>query len=62
MNYGHALKFGTFITPLSTAPEQTVALAKRSEALGYDLVTFQDHPYQNEFRDNFNIASLEATD
>ena len=45
-----------------TISEQTVALAKRSEALGYDLVTFQDHPYQNEFRDNFNIASLEATD
>jgi hypothetical protein len=25
MNYGHALKFGTFIPPLSTASEQVIA-------------------------------------
>jgi alkanesulfonate monooxygenase SsuD/methylene tetrahydromethanopterin reductase-like flavin-dependent oxidoreductase (luciferase family) len=46
VHYGHALEFGTFITPGSGAPETTVSLAKLSEDLGYDLVTFQDHPYR----------------
>jgi alkanesulfonate monooxygenase SsuD/methylene tetrahydromethanopterin reductase-like flavin-dependent oxidoreductase (luciferase family) len=60
MNYGHPLKFGTFITPSSKAPEQTVALAKRSEELGYDLVTFQDHPYQPAFLDTWTLLSWVA--
>ena len=51
MNYSYPLKFGTFITPLSKVPETVVALARRSEELGYDLVTFQDHPYQPAFLD-----------
>jgi hypothetical protein len=57
MNYGHPLKFGTFITPLSNVPETVVALARRSEELGYDLVTFQDHPYQPAFLDTWTLLS-----
>lgn len=60
MHYGHALKFGTFIPPLSTAPEQVVARALRSEALGYDLVTFQDHPYQPAFLDTWTLLAWVA--
>ena len=60
MNYGHPLKFGTFITPLNKVPEQIVALAKRSEELGYDLVTFQDHPYQPAFLDTWTLLSWVA--
>src|SRR5215475_3463363 len=60
MHYGHPLKFGTFITPLNRAPEQVVALAKRSEELGYDLVTFQDHPYQPAFLDTWTLLSWVA--
>ena len=60
MNYGHPLQFGTFITPLNNAPETTVALARRSEALGYDLVTFQDHPYQPAFLDTWTLLSWVA--
>src|ERR1700736_4359326 len=60
MHYGHALKFGTFITPHSTASEQVVARALRSEALGYDLVTFQDHPYQPAFLDTWTLLSWVA--
>lgn len=60
MNYGHPLKFGTFITPLSKAPETVVELARRSEALGYDLVTFQDHPYQPAFLDTWTLLSWVA--
>jgi FAD/FMN-containing dehydrogenase len=57
MNYGHALKFGTFITPSSISPERTVSLAVRSEELGYDLVTFQDHPYQPAHLEAWTLMS-----
>ena len=60
MNYGHSLKFGTFITPQNTAPEKVVELAKLSEALGYDLVTFQDHPYQPKFLDTWTLLTWVA--
>lgn len=60
MNYGHPLKFGTFITPVNTTPDQVVALAKLSESLGYDLVTFQDHPYQASFLDTWTLMSYVA--
>jgi alkanesulfonate monooxygenase SsuD/methylene tetrahydromethanopterin reductase-like flavin-dependent oxidoreductase (luciferase family) len=60
MNYGHPLKFGTFITPVNNAPEMAVALARRSEDLGYDLVTFQDHPYQPAFLDTWTLMSWVA--
>lgn len=60
MHYDHPLKFGTFITPLNQAPEKTVALAKRSEELGYDLVTFQDHPYQPALLDNWTLLAWVA--
>ena len=60
MQYGHSLSFGTFITPQSTAPEATVALARRSEELGYDLVTFQDHPYQPAFLDTWTLIAWVA--
>jgi len=57
LNYGHPLEFGTFITPRSDAPEMAVALARRSEELGYDVVTFQDHPYQPAFLDTWTLMS-----
>ena len=60
MNYGHPLQFGTFITPAASPPEQAVALSRHSEALGYDLVTFQDHPYQPAFLDTWTLLSWVA--
>jgi FAD/FMN-containing dehydrogenase len=60
MNYNHPIQFGTFITPRSNTPETTVALARRSEALGYDLVTFQDHPYQPAFLDTLTLMAWVA--
>lgn len=60
MNYGHPLQFGTFITPGSEFPKKTVDLAVRSEQLGYDLVTFQDHPYQPAFLDTWTLMSWVA--
>ena len=60
MHYGHPLEFGTFITPRSDSPESVVALARRSEELGYDLVTFQDHPYQPAHLDTWTLLSWVA--
>jgi alkanesulfonate monooxygenase SsuD/methylene tetrahydromethanopterin reductase-like flavin-dependent oxidoreductase (luciferase family) len=60
VNYGHPLEFGTFITPQSADPEAAVALAKLSEDLGYDLVTFQDHPYQPALLDTWTLMSWVA--
>ncbi len=60
MNYGHKLEFGTFITPKSATPDHVVALAKRSEDLGYTLVSFQDHPYQPALLDTWTLLSWVA--
>src|SRR6195952_6180858 len=60
MDYGHPLQLGTFITPTNAAPDIPVGLAKLSEKLGYDLVTFQDHPYQPRFLDTWTLMTWVA--
>ena len=60
MDYGHALEFGAFITPTNAQPEAPVLLAQLSEQLGFDLVTFQDHPYQPAFLDTWTLLSYTA--
>ncbi|MDP9795500.1 alkanesulfonate monooxygenase SsuD/methylene tetrahydromethanopterin reductase-like flavin-dependent oxidoreductase (luciferase family)/FAD/FMN-containing dehydrogenase [Catenuloplanes nepalensis] len=60
MNYGHPLEFGSFVTPGNAPPQDPVGLATRSEELGYDLVTFQDHPYQPKFHDMWTLLSWVA--
>ena len=60
MNYGHPLEFGTFITPGNTPPEVPVQLAVLSDKLGYDIVTFQDHPYQPGFLDTWTLLNWVA--
>ncbi len=59
-DYGHPLQFGTFITPVNTPARQPVALAQLSEQLGFDLVTFQDHPYQAAFHDTWTLLTWAA--
>ncbi len=59
-DYGHDLHFGTFITPLNSPPQFAVELAVLSEQFGYDLVTFQDHPYQPRFHDTWTLLSFVA--
>lgn len=60
MDYGHALEFGTFISPVNQPPQAAVARAQLSEQLGYDLVTFQDHPYQPGFLDTWTLLTWVA--
>jgi alkanesulfonate monooxygenase SsuD/methylene tetrahydromethanopterin reductase-like flavin-dependent oxidoreductase (luciferase family)/FAD/FMN-containing dehydrogenase len=59
-DYGHPLAFGTFLTPANDPPQSAVALAQLSEELGFDLVTFQDHPYQPSFLDTWTLMSFVA--
>jgi len=56
-DYGAALSFGTFVTPVAADPAATVALAVATERAGLDLVTFQDHPYQPRFLDTWTLLS-----
>ncbi|PFG39417.1 FAD/FMN-containing dehydrogenase [Georgenia soli] len=60
MDYGHPLQLGIFITPSNDDPQAPVELARLSEDLGYDLVTFQDHPYQPRFHDTWTLLSWVA--
>ncbi|MHA7984487.1 LLM class flavin-dependent oxidoreductase [Rathayibacter sp. CAU 1779] len=60
MDYGHPIRFGTFVTPVNGSPQQPVKLAQLSEELGFDLVTFQDHPYQAAFLDTWTLLSYVA--
>jgi alkanesulfonate monooxygenase SsuD/methylene tetrahydromethanopterin reductase-like flavin-dependent oxidoreductase (luciferase family) len=56
-DYGHPLRFGSFITPVNSPASAPVRLAVLSEELGLDLVTFQDHPYQASFLDTWTLLS-----
>lgn len=59
-DYGHPLRFGSFVTPVNAPAQQPVRLARLSEELGLDLVTFQDHPYQPAFLDTWTLMSWAA--
>ncbi|MBX5442675.1 MAG: LLM class flavin-dependent oxidoreductase, partial [Solirubrobacteraceae bacterium] len=59
-DYGHDLRFGTFLTPQSAQPDAVVALAQLTERAGLDLVTFQDHPYQPAFLDTWTLLAWVA--
>ena len=59
-DYGHDLKFGTFITPVAQPIHHAVDLAVTADRAGLDLVTFQDHPYQPRFHDTWTLLSYVA--
>lgn len=59
-DHGHVLRFGSFLTPVNADPAAVVGLARLSEQLGLDLVTFQDHPYQPGFLDTWTLMSWVA--
>jgi hypothetical protein len=60
VDYGHPLEFGSFVTPVNDPPQAAVVRARLSEQLGFDLVTFQDHPYQPGFLDTWTLLSWVA--
>jgi alkanesulfonate monooxygenase SsuD/methylene tetrahydromethanopterin reductase-like flavin-dependent oxidoreductase (luciferase family) len=60
VDYGHELEFGTFVTPVNDPPRAAVDHARLSEQLGYDFVSFQDHPYQPGFFDTWTLLTWVA--
>jgi hypothetical protein len=61
-DYGHRLRFATFIGPTNSPPSRPVELAQLSERLGFDFVTFQDHPCQSSFLDTWTLLTWVAAD
>ena len=59
-DYGHALRFGVFVTPSAADARSVVDLAVLADASGLDLVTVQDHPYQARFLDAWTLLSVIA--
>lgn len=60
-DYGHPLRFATFISPANSPTHRPVELTQLSERLGFDFVTFQDHPYKADFLDTWTLLSWAAT-
>jgi alkanesulfonate monooxygenase SsuD/methylene tetrahydromethanopterin reductase-like flavin-dependent oxidoreductase (luciferase family) len=59
-DYGQPLEFGTFLTPRNSPAADPVERAVLCEQFGYDLVTFQDHPYQPRFLDTWTLLTWVA--
>ncbi|GAB3402956.1 LLM class flavin-dependent oxidoreductase [Flindersiella endophytica] len=59
-DYGHDLLFGSFVTPDADQPDAVLRMAEQTEALGLDLVSVQDHPYQPGFLDTWTLLSVIA--
>ena len=51
------VQFGYFPVPDASDPAQLVAYVRRAEALGFDLIGVQDHPYQRRFLDAFTLLA-----
>ena len=59
-DYGHDLEFGVFIEPAARSADQVVVLSALAEEAGYDLVTFNDHPYSPRALDSLTLMSFVA--
>src|ERR1700733_6367569 len=59
-DYGHDLEFGVFIDPAAQSADQVVALSVLAEEAGYDLVSYNDHPYSPRALDALALMSFVA--
>src|ERR1700694_3583602 len=53
-------QFGVFLAPAAQSADHVVALSALAEEVGYDLVTFNDHPYSPGFLDTLTLMSFVA--
>lgn len=60
-DYGHHLLFGSFVAPVARPARHAVDIAIASEDAGLDLVSFQDHPYQQSFLDTSTLLTYVAS-
>ncbi|HEY8737793.1 MAG TPA: LLM class flavin-dependent oxidoreductase [Candidatus Dormibacteraeota bacterium] len=59
-DFGHDLQFGVFVAPAAQSADHVVALSALAEEVGYDLVTFNDHPYSPGSLDTWTLMSFVA--
>jgi alkanesulfonate monooxygenase SsuD/methylene tetrahydromethanopterin reductase-like flavin-dependent oxidoreductase (luciferase family)/hemerythrin-like domain-containing protein len=59
-DYGHELRFGTFLPVEAATAGETLRLARLTEELGLELASVQDHPYQARFLDAWTLLSVIA--
>src|ERR1035438_6326922 len=59
-DYGHDLEFGVFIEPAARSADQVVALSVLAEEVGYDMVSYNDHPYSPRSLDALALMSFVA--
>ena len=59
-DYGHDLRYGTFVAPAAADPSRVIDLAVTADRAGLDLVTFQDHPYQPAYLDTWTLLAYAA--
>ena len=57
-DYGHELEFGAFVTPDADQLPRVLELTQLAEVLGLDLVSIQDHPYQEKYADTWTLLSV----
>jgi len=57
-DYGHDLQFGYFLVPDNSDPTAVLDLGGRLDALGYDLIGIQDHPYQRRYFDTMALIAM----
>ena len=60
IDYGLDLQFGVFVAPAAQSADHVVALSALAEEVGYDLVTFNDHPYSPRSLDTWTLMSFVA--
>ena len=56
-DYGHDLLFGVFVPPSAQEADAALALARRADEVGLDLVSVQDHPYNPQFLDALTLLT-----
>lgn len=59
-DYHHDLLFGIAMPPNARDHQSLLATAELADALGLDIVGFQDHPYQARFLDAWTLLSYVA--
>jgi alkanesulfonate monooxygenase SsuD/methylene tetrahydromethanopterin reductase-like flavin-dependent oxidoreductase (luciferase family) len=57
MDYGQPLEFAYFLNPDAGDPQGVLETARLVDALGYDLLAVQDHPYQPRHLDTMSLLS-----
>src|SRR5258708_23208145 len=60
-DYGHDLLFGVFAPPDARQKDAVLALARRADEAGLDLVSVQDHPYNPQLLDAWTLLTAIAT-